>query len=273
MRILLVEDDPIITSTLSELLEGEGFEVDSCATQDEAIARTCGNTPSRGPSTRDNTASPTSSAHGSNPRPATANPAASVSCPQVHARRSGGNLCPYDLVLLDVTLAQGNGFAVCNAITQASPKTPVIFLTASGDEFNTVTGLTMGADDYVAKPFRPRELLARIAVVLRRSQPERRSIRLGSLEIDPARARVTRNGRELALSALEYKLLLLLVGNHGKLVTRDMVRDALWEDAGAYIEENTLSVYIKRLRDKIEDDPAHPKLITTVRGLGYKVCD
>ena len=223
MRILLVEDDPIITTTLSELLRGEGYAVDTCATQDEAIAQATGFLP-----------------------------------------------CPYDLVLLDVTLAQGNGFAVCNAIKQASPKTPIVFLTASGDEFNTVTGLTMGADDYIAKPFRPRELLARIAGVIRRAQPEQRAITLGPLVVDPGRARVTRDGRELALSALEYRLLLLFATNPGKLVTREMVRDALWEDAGAYIEENTLSVYIKRLRDKIEDDPSHPKLIVTVRGLGYK---
>ena len=226
MRILLVEDDPIITPALSELLEAEGYDVDTCVTQDEAIARA-----------------------------------------------TGTGSCPFDLALLDVTLAQGNGFAVCNAIKQASPKTPVIFLTASGDEFNTVTGLTMGADDYVAKPFRPRELIARIAGVLRRSRPEQRSLALGPLTIDPTRARVTRSGEELALSALEYRLLLLFATNPGKLVTRDMVRDALWEDAGAYIEENTLSVYVKRLRDKIEDDPAHPRLIVTVRGLGYKSCE
>ena len=227
MRILLVEDDPTITQALSELLKGEGYAVETCDTQDDAIARAC---------------------------------------------RSGVP-CPFDLVLLDITLAKGNGFAVCNAIKQASPKTPVIFLTASGDEFNTVTGLTMGADDYVAKPFRPRELLARIAGVLRRSRPEQRAVTLGQLSIDPARARVMRADQELSLSAVEYRLLLLFAANRGKLVTRDMVRDALWEDAGAYIEENTLSVYIKRLRDKIEDDPSHPRLIVTVRGMGYKVCE
>lgn len=226
MRILLVEDDPIITSTLSELLRGEGYDVETCDGQDKAIALA--------------TSAPT---------------------------------CPYDLALLDVTLAQGNGFAVLGAIKQASPSTPVIFLTASGDEFNTVTGLTMGADDYVAKPFRPRELLARIAGVLRRANPERRAVTFGPLVIDTVRARVTRDGQELALSALEYRLLLLFATNPGKLVTRDMVRDALWEDAGAYIEENTLSVYVKRLRDKIEDDPSHPNLIVTVRGLGYKASE
>lgn len=226
MRVLLVEDDPTITRTLSELLRAEGYDVDACAGQDEAIH---------------------------------------LSCEQNDA---------YDLVLLDVTLAQGNGFAVCSAMKQARPQTPVIFLTASGDEFNTVAGLSMGADDYVAKPFRPRELMARIASVLRRSRPEaQKTIALGPVAIDPERARVTKAGREITLSALEYRLLLLFATNPGKLVTREMLRDTLWDAAGAYVEENTLSVYVRRLREKIEDDPSHPQLIATVRGLGYKSCE
>ncbi len=175
-----------------------------------------------------------------------------------------------DLVLLDVTLAQGNGFAVCTAVKEAHPDLPVIFLTASGDEINTVMGLSMGADDYVAKPFRPRELIARIEAALRRSQPAERAFELGDVRIDPQRARVTKRGAELALSAVEYKLLLLFAQNPGKLVTRDRIREALWEEAGTYIEENTLTVYIGRLRAKIEDDPQNPRLIITVRGLGYK---
>ena len=181
-----------------------------------------------------------------------------------------GSAGTYQLVLLDVTLREGNGFAVCATVKETSPSTPVIFLTASDDEFNTVTGLTMGADDYVAKPFRPRELLARIAATIRRSQPSRRIVSLGDIRIDTDRAYVERKGIELTLSALEYRLLLLFATNPGKLVSRDMIRDALWDSAGTYIEENTLSVYIKRLRDKIEDDPSRPELIQTVRGLGYK---
>lgn len=181
-----------------------------------------------------------------------------------------GSAGTYQLVLLDVTLREGNGFAACAAVKETSPSTPVIFLTASDDEFNTVTGLTMGADDYVAKPFRPRELLARIAATIRRSQPSRRIVSLGDIRIDTDRAYVERKGVELTLSALEYRLLLLFATNPGKLVSRDMIRDALWDSAGTYIEENTLSVYIKRLRDKIEDDPSRPELIQTVRGLGYK---
>ena len=181
-----------------------------------------------------------------------------------------GASSPYQLVLLDVTLAEGNGLAVCGAIKQAAPEVPIIFLTASDDEFTTVTGFELGADDYVAKPFRPRELLARIAAAIRRARPHTKMLSLGPVTIDTDRAHVERDGREIALSALEYRLLLLFASNPGKLVTRDMIRDALWDDAGTYIEENTLSVYIKRLRDKIERDPASPQLITTVRGLGYK---
>ncbi len=181
-----------------------------------------------------------------------------------------GGGAPYALVLLDVTLAEGNGFAVCSAIKQRRPELPVIFLTASDDEFTTVAGIQMGADDYIAKPFRPRELLARVAAVIRRSGSSRGSLRLGPLLIDVDRAHVERSGRDVVLSALEYRLLLLFAMNAGKLVSRDMIREALWDEAGTYIEENTLSVYIKRLRDKIEDDPSEPRLIVTVRGLGYK---
>ena len=176
----------------------------------------------------------------------------------------------YALALVDLTLAEGNGFAVCNAVKHATPSVPVIFLTAADDELNTVTGLAMGADDYVAKPFRPRELMARIQAAIRRSRPERTVLRLGRVTLDPDRAHVEKDGREVVLSALEYRLLLLFAKHPGRLVTRDMMRDALWDDAGAYVEENTLSVYIKRLRDKLEDNPAEPQLIVTVRGLGYK---
>ena len=175
-----------------------------------------------------------------------------------------------DVVLLDVTLAEGNGFAVCSAIKEAKPSLPVIFLTAADDEFNTVAGLSMGADDYVAKPFRPLELLARIKAVIRRLKPADQAIRLGSVVVDPVRARVSKNGVEVELSAIEYRLLLLFATQAGRVVTREMMREALWEDAGAYVEDNTLSVYIKRLRDKIEDDPSDPRLIRTVRGIGYK---
>ncbi|AEB07192.1 two component transcriptional regulator, winged helix family [Coriobacterium glomerans PW2] len=234
-RILLVEDDPIIVSSLSELLVSEGYGVEHAATQNAAIERV----------------------H-------------VLSDSSLGARCEQRVGAPLSLVLLDVTLEEGNGFAVCGEIKREQPDLPVIFLTASDDEFNTVTGLTMGADDYIAKPFRPRELIARIATAIRRAQPNARKVFFGPLAIDTERAHVERDGCELILSALEYRLLLLFATNPGRLVTREMIREALWDDAGAYIEENTLSVYIKRLRDRIEDDPAHPKMITTVRGMGYK---
>ena len=220
MNVLLVEDDPDITRTLSELLVSEGWGVRCVRTQRDAIEAALGDSA--------------------------------------------------DVVLLDMTLAEGNGFAVCSAIKEAKPSLPVIFLTAADDEFNTVAGLSMGADDYVAKPFRPRELLARIKAVIRRLKPAEQAIRLGSVVVDPVRARVSKNGVEVELSAIEYRLLLLFATQAGRVVTREMMREALWEDAGAYVEDNTLSVYIKRLRDKIEDDPSDPRLIRTVRGIGYK---
>lgn len=177
---------------------------------------------------------------------------------------------PPSLVLLDVTLAQGNGFAACHAIKKVRPELPVIFLTASDDEVSTVFGIQLGAEDYVAKPFRPRELLARIAAAIKRAQPGRRALVLGPLTIDTDRGVVERDGEEVLLSALEYRLLLFFAMNEGKVVTREAIRDVLWDTAGTYIEENTLSVYIKRLRNKIEDDPCKPRIILTVRGAGYK---
>lgn len=178
----------------------------------------------------------------------------------------------FDLALLDVTLEQGTGFGVCAAAQQIAPDMPVIFLTASDDEFSTVAGLDVGAADYIAKPFRARELLARINAAARRAKSgsavERMS--LGNVEIDLAAGVVRKQGRDLVLSALEYRLLLLFAQAKGRLVTRDAIRDALWDAGGEYVSDNAITVYIKRLREKVEDDPSHPKLIETVRGLGYK---
>lgn len=176
----------------------------------------------------------------------------------------------FDLALLDVTLAQGTGFAVCAAARKQAPDMPVIFLTASDDEYSTVAGLDMGAADYIAKPFRARELLARIAAAARQGKNRARTLELGNVEIDPAAAIVRKQGREVTLSALEYRLLLLFAQHSGSLISRERMRSALWDSAGEYVSDNALNVSIKRLREKIEDDPAEPRLITTVRGLGYK---
>lgn len=177
----------------------------------------------------------------------------------------------FDLALLDVALAQGNGFAVCAAARDVAPDVPVIFVTASDDEYSTVAGLDMGAVDYIAKPFRARELLSRVRVALRRSKAASSVLKLGDVSIDTTSAQVEKGGAEVHLSALEYRLLLHFAQNAGKLVTRDALRDAIWDTAGEYVSDNSLNVYIKRLREKIEDDPACPALIKTVRGLGYKV--
>lgn len=176
----------------------------------------------------------------------------------------------FDLALVDVSLAQGNGFAVCATAKAATPSPAVIFLTASDDEYSTVAGLEMGAEDYIAKPFRARELLSRIRAALRRTSGASPVLALGDVEIDAAAAVVRKGGVEVALSALEYRLLLLFAQNPDKLVTREAVRNAIWDSAGEYVSDNTLNVYIKRLRDKVESDPSHPQLIQTVRGMGYK---
>lgn len=175
-----------------------------------------------------------------------------------------------DLVLLDVSLAEGNGFATCKAI-KAEYDIPVIFLTASGDEYSTVTGFDLGADDYIPKPFRPRELVSRIKNVLRLTGNTGKTVKLGDVVVDTEKGIAMKNNKDLFLSALEYRLLLVFINNRGIVLTRNQLLDAIWDVAGEYVNDNTLTVYIKRLREKIEDDPANPQIILTVRGIGYKV--
>ena len=175
-----------------------------------------------------------------------------------------------DLVLLDVSLAEGNGFSACSAI-KAQYQMPVIFLTASGDEFSTVTGFDLGADDYIAKPFRPRELVSRIKNVLRLTGNTGKTVKLGEVLVDTEKGTATKKGNELYLSALEYRLLLVFINNRGIVLSRTKLLESIWDIAGEFVNDNTLTVYIKRLREKIEDDPANPTIIKTVRGLGYRV--
>lgn len=176
----------------------------------------------------------------------------------------------FELALLDVSISDGNGFSLCAAI-QAQYPMPVIFLTASDDEYSTVAGLELGAMDYIAKPFRPRELVSRIKNVLSRTGAGAGVLRLGSVEVDTVRAMVSRWGKEIPLSALEYKLLLVFLNNRGVVLPRNRLLEAIWDASGEFVNDNTLTVYIKRLRDKIEEDPQNPVLIKTVRGLGYRV--
>ena len=174
-----------------------------------------------------------------------------------------------DLVLLDISLAEGNGFAVCAAI-KSNTDIPVVFLTASGDEYSTVTGLDMGADDYIAKPFRPRELMSRIRNVLRRTGKSNSILKLANVSIDANSGTVQKNGSEIFLSALEYRLLLIFANHKGQVLSRNQLLDEIWDVAGDFVNDNTLTVYIKRLREKIEDDSGKPEIIKTIRGLGYR---
>lgn len=178
----------------------------------------------------------------------------------------------FDLALVDVSLPDGNGFTVCTEIKETQD-IPVIFLTASGDEASVVTGLNMGADDYITKPFRPRELVARIRAALRKSGQAPSAFEIFGLEVDTASGVVKKDGKEVFLSALEYRLLLVFVSNPKSIVTRDRLLGELWDAAGEFVTNNMLTVYIKRLREKIEDDPADPKIILTVRGTGYRLGD
>ena len=176
----------------------------------------------------------------------------------------------YDLVLLDISLADGNGFAVCSTVKKEY-EMPVIFLTASGDEGSTVVGFDIGADDYIAKPFRPRELISRIKNALRKYSKETSLIRAGNLAIDTEKGTVTKAGNEVVLTALEYRILLYFAVNRGRLISRGRLLEEIWDIAGDFVNDNTLTVYIKRIREKIEDDPADPSVIKTVRGLGYRM--
>ena len=176
----------------------------------------------------------------------------------------------FDLALVDISLPDGNGYAVCTEIREAQD-IPVIFLTASGDEASVVTGLNMGADDYIIKPFRPRELIARIRAALRKSGRVSSAFEAGGLSVDTGSGIVKKNGGEVFLSALEYRLLLVFINNPESIITRERLLSELWDAAGEFVGDNTLTVYIKRLREKIEDDPGEPKIILTVRGMGYRL--
>ncbi|ADU28789.1 response regulator transcription factor [Evansella cellulosilytica] len=177
-----------------------------------------------------------------------------------------------DLCLFDLSLPDGSGYELCKLVKQKSD-TPVIFLTAYDDEVNVVMGLDMGADDYITKPFRIRELLSRIKSVLRRYNKQTTIIKLHNIQINTLEGKVYKNGEEIIITALEYRLLLIFANHVGQVLTREQLLERIWDVAGDYVNDNTLTVYIKRLREKLEDNPQKPTLIKTVRGLGYKVGD
>lgn len=180
----------------------------------------------------------------------------------------------FSLYILDLTLPDGSGYDVCREIKK-SGDFPVIFLTAYDDEVNVVMGLELGADDYISKPFRVKELLARIKSVLRRYSKDSPDgiVSVGSIKVNTNESKIYKNGAEIILTAMEYKLLLIFINNRGKVLSRQRLLEDIWDVAGDFVNDNTLTVYIKRLRDKIEEDPAKPQIIKTVRGLGYIIDD
>ena len=217
-KILLVEDDPDIVSSLTVFMKKEGYLIDGADGQRTALEKI--------------------------------------------AQRQ------YDIVLLDISLHDGNGFSICSAM-KSQKDIPIIFLTAD-DEFSVVSGLELGADDYICKPFRPRELLARISAVLRRANGKNEYLACKDITVDVQKAIVRKGNTEVFLSALEYRLLLVFLQNPGIVFSRKKLLEMIWDATGEFINDNTLTVYIKRLRDKIETNPQEPEILLTVRGLGYK---
>ncbi|VFE47829.1 response regulator transcription factor [Clostridioides difficile] len=177
----------------------------------------------------------------------------------------------YDLLLLDVSLPDGNGFQICEKVREVS-NIPIIFLTASDEEVNVVMGLDMGGDDYITKPFKLNELISRIKALLRRYNVASNVNELSSnnITIKLLENRVFKGEFEVELTTAEYKLLCLFMKNKNIVLTRKNILDKLWDGNGSFIDDNTLSVYVRRLRNKIEDNPENPKFLLTVRRMGYK---
>ncbi len=222
-KILLVEDNEVITKGLKYSLEQENFQVETA--ENIVMAKT-----------------------------------------KINKQR-------YDLYLLDIALPDGDGYEICNYI-KSKEDVPVIFLTAKDEETNVVHGLDIGADDYVIKPFRTRELISRIKSVLRRyyhEENKENQIRCGNITIDENKVEVYQDGEKIVFTSLEYKILYLLVSNKNILVTREQILDKIWDVAGNFVNDNTLTVYIKRIRNKLNDKDG--RIIQTVRGIGYKVTE
>lgn len=171
----------------------------------------------------------------------------------------------YDIIILDVMLPDGNGFELCKHIKE-NKDIPIIFLTAKDDEKDVVNGFNLGADDYVIKPFRTMELISRIYNVLRRYNKDKNVIEIGQVRIDLEANRVYVDNKKVEFTALEYKILVLLYTNAGKTVTREKILDKIWDVAGNFVNDNTLTVYVKRIRDKL----GKSDVIKTIKGIGYR---
>lgn len=241
-NILLVEDDQALTAGMVYALQCEGFSVETAATLTAARAI-------------------------------------------VHHPQQ-----PLDLVLLDVMLPDGTGYDLCTEIRQnpANPEQsglPVIFLSACDHEANIVLGLDGGGDDYLTKPFRIRELISRINAVIRRHQaavllpaderpaPNTDEILYGPLRMDRQKFKVWRGSQEISLTSLEFRLLWILLGHPGRVLSRQRLLALLWDDRDLFVDDNTLSVHIRHLREKVELDPARPVIIRTIRGVGYQIAE
>ncbi|MEE8378282.1 MAG: response regulator transcription factor [Candidatus Aminicenantaceae bacterium] len=178
----------------------------------------------------------------------------------------------YDLIILDIMLPKMNGFDVCKRIRQEGISTPILMLTAKSQEIDKVLGLELGADDYVTKPFSPRELLARVKALLRRAGPQNQGKELfsfGDIEIDFKKYEIKKKGKQIYLTALEFDLLHLLIEHNGEVVSRDVILDEIWGD-DVFVQPRTVDKHISELRKKIEDNPAIPRYIVGVRSVGYK---
>ncbi|MBC5624622.1 response regulator transcription factor [Clostridium sp. NSJ-49] len=197
----------------------------------------------------------------------------------VHAKnleeaRANYKSLDFNIILLDVMLPDGSGYDFCREVRKES-EIPIIFMTACDEEVNVVLGLDMGGDDYVTKPIRVKELISRINAVLRRkgitnTKSSEEIIRSGNILIEPLKYKVYKNGANIDLTAIEYKLLLILIKNKGNAIERVTLLEKLWDVDGNFVDGNSLTVYIKRLREKIEDDIKNPQYIETVRGIGYR---
>ena len=235
MKVFIVEDDPIIVEGLKIALTQESYEVESYGNMTDAINAITG---------------------------------------EAH----------FDVCLLDVNLPDGDGYQVCKVIRERS-NVPIIFLTACDDEIHTVLALEQGADDYIAKPFRIRELIARIKAIMRRTgrsavgagtvggaggAADSDVMIIGRNELDIKSGKVKRDGEEVFLSAVEYRLLLTFARSRGQLLTRQQILNDMWDSAGDFVNDNTLTVYVRRLRKKLEQEGDEP-VIQTVRGIGYRM--
>ncbi|WP_346929432.1 response regulator transcription factor [Clostridium sp.] len=176
----------------------------------------------------------------------------------------------FKLILLDIGLPDGNGYEFCKYVREKS-RVPIIFLTALDEEVNVVLGFDLGGDDYITKPFRLKELLSRIKAVLRRtSNSQKTRLISGDIEVNSLYAKVYKNKKEIILTAVEYKLLLYFMGYPYKVISKEEILHRLWDIQGDFVDENTPAVYVRRLREKLEDEPSKPSYLVNLRGLGYK---